>query len=217
METTDSRSNYALNGKIMLCSTIILFVSVFIIILFHRYVRRYCSRRRQIGHFFSDNRVIPSNIDKTGGTGLDPFILKSLPPFTCYFSSTTTTHLPLQNCAICLSDFEDGHRARFLPNCNHVFHTHCIGTWFRSHSNCPLCRDPVHPVHGLGQPNVAPSSQIKTSGSVNELGRTEEGQVGCSSLPPLMESRRTPLELMGMYNSRRAGLDRRWFECETSG
>lgn len=26
--------------------------------------------------------------------------------------------------------------------CNHAFHVHCISTWIKSHSTCPLCSEP---------------------------------------------------------------------------
>jgi len=45
------------------------------------------------------------------------------------------------NCAICLSEFSDGDKIRFLPNCNHRFHVHCIDKWLLSHSSCPTCRN----------------------------------------------------------------------------
>lgn len=47
---------------------------------------------------------------------------------------------PIINCAICLADFNDGDRIRFLPKCNHRFHVACIDKWLLSHSSCPTCR-----------------------------------------------------------------------------
>ncbi|KAG7013994.1 E3 ubiquitin-protein ligase ATL6, partial [Cucurbita argyrosperma subsp. argyrosperma] len=49
-------------------------------------------------------------------------------------------------CVLCLSPFEDGECIRQLPSCNHVFHASCIDVWLSSHSECPLCRTPVHHV-----------------------------------------------------------------------
>ncbi|XP_030551905.1 RING-H2 finger protein ATL46-like [Rhodamnia argentea] len=48
-------------------------------------------------------------------------------------------------CAVCLSIFEEGEEVRQLPRCKHSFHVSCIDMWLYSHSECPLCRSPVHP------------------------------------------------------------------------
>ncbi|MED6220565.1 hypothetical protein PIB30_046033 [Stylosanthes scabra] len=61
------------------------------------------------------------------------------------------------NCAICLNDFCDGDKIRFLPKCNHGFHVACIDKWLLSHSSCPTCRSflksnasaSAHPFHIL--------------------------------------------------------------------
>jgi len=50
----------------------------------------------------------------------------------------------VERCSICLVDFINGERVVFLLPCLHYFHIHCIGPWIRSHSNCPLCRRPIH-------------------------------------------------------------------------
>ncbi|KAL9684334.1 hypothetical protein QQ045_021770 [Rhodiola kirilowii] len=44
------------------------------------------------------------------------------------------------DCSVCLAEFEEGDTLKLLPMCNHAFHIHCIDTWLRSHTNCPLCR-----------------------------------------------------------------------------
>lgn len=43
-------------------------------------------------------------------------------------------------CAICLSEFEEGQGIRLMARCNHGFHDHCIHQWLSSHSSCPTCR-----------------------------------------------------------------------------
>eukprot|EP00753_Platysulcus_tardus_P019292 PLAT7091.5.p2 GENE.PLAT7091.5~~PLAT7091.5.p2 ORF type:complete len:159 (+),score=47.69 PLAT7091.5:249-725(+) len=43
------------------------------------------------------------------------------------------------SCSICLDDFAAGVRVYALP-CSHVFHEDCLDTWFREHSDCPLCK-----------------------------------------------------------------------------
>ncbi|XP_050218258.1 RING-H2 finger protein ATL52-like [Mercurialis annua] len=49
-------------------------------------------------------------------------------------------------CAVCLSAFEDGEEVKKLPGCNHLFHAVCIDMWLFSHSDCPLCRARVNSV-----------------------------------------------------------------------
>ncbi|KAI3867285.1 hypothetical protein MKW98_001719 [Papaver atlanticum] len=44
-----------------------------------------------------------------------------------------------KECAICLVDFRDNDKLTLLP-CKHVYHSHCVGTWFISKTTCPLCR-----------------------------------------------------------------------------
>ena len=43
-------------------------------------------------------------------------------------------------CSICLDAFADGNEIIILPVSRHIYHTHCITSWFTSHSHCPLCR-----------------------------------------------------------------------------
>ncbi|EAY79862.1 hypothetical protein OsI_35023 [Oryza sativa Indica Group] len=44
-----------------------------------------------------------------------------------------------EECAVCLSDFEEKDRLRTMP-CNHSFHENCLFRWLRDSCLCPLCR-----------------------------------------------------------------------------
>lgn len=44
------------------------------------------------------------------------------------------------DCAVCLSDFEEGETVKVIPLCRHVFHPECVDTWLSSHVSCPVCR-----------------------------------------------------------------------------
>lgn len=50
-----------------------------------------------------------------------------------------------KDCAVCLSDFEDGEMVRKL-NCKHTFHRDCLDKWLEEYlATCPLCRTKVLP------------------------------------------------------------------------
>ncbi|XVF32804.1 hypothetical protein REPUB_Repub17cG0114200 [Reevesia pubescens] len=138
--------NYALHGKEMLCTSIVLFIVLLIIIFFHNYVRIIFSDRRR--RYFRRRARQLLSISTAGTTrptfsskGLKPSVLKTIPTV---IYSTKAAHFPPFECAVCLSEFENGEKTRVLPKCNHTFHVDCIDMWFYSHSNCPLCRAPVH-------------------------------------------------------------------------
>jgi E3 ubiquitin-protein ligase DOA10 len=44
-------------------------------------------------------------------------------------------------CAICLSEFEESQSVSPLPcNIKHYFHTECLEQWMKTKQECPLCR-----------------------------------------------------------------------------
>ena len=43
-------------------------------------------------------------------------------------------------CPVCFEDFREGDELCVLPQCNHVFHTKCIYSWFGMSTLCPMCR-----------------------------------------------------------------------------
>ncbi|XP_030532466.1 RING-H2 finger protein ATL64 [Rhodamnia argentea] len=134
--------HYALDGKIMLCTVVVLFVALLVILSFHSYARWFIRRRRSVRHRRFNHDSSPLAADSpSGGGGLAECILKSLPVFT-FVSSRDGDVGRFIECAVCQSDFEDGETGRRLPMCEHVFHAGCIDTWFESHSSCPLCRAP---------------------------------------------------------------------------
>ena len=50
-------------------------------------------------------------------------------------------HEMYSECSICLDTFTDGDKIVILliPVGRHIYHTHCITSWFTSRSHCPLC------------------------------------------------------------------------------
>ncbi|KAI4334486.1 hypothetical protein L6164_019172 [Bauhinia variegata] len=95
-------------------------------------------RRRLLDESTADD---PSSV-QFQSYGLEVSIINSLP--MSQFKKSDEEKASNTDCAICLGEFEEGEWLKHLPNCNHVFHVSCIDTWFRSHSNCPLCRSHAH-------------------------------------------------------------------------
>ncbi|KAI4349681.1 hypothetical protein L6164_010241 [Bauhinia variegata] len=184
----ETHARYAQNGEVMLASAILLFF-VILTIIFLRTFGHFCIRhRRHSGRFYP--RIIIPNTSSVRAANtftaayskpLEFSILKLLPTFT--YSSVS--HPPMQECAVCLSEFEDDDEGRVLPSCNHAFHSQCIDTWFLSHSNCPLCRAPVRP------PKIGPVVDPIRS-------PFDSSQAGCSTLPPPIGCPRKPLDLVEM-------------------
>ncbi|CAN8259083.1 unnamed protein product [Cochlearia groenlandica] len=163
---TGSRA-YATSGKIMLSAIVILFFVVILMVFLHLYARWYLLRARR-HHLRRRNRTRRATmvffaadpsaaVSVSACRGLDPNVVKSLPVFE--FSSATTGKDPIE-CAVCLSEFEEGESGRVLPNCKHSFHVDCIDMWFHSHSTCPLCRSLVDPIAGNEIPATAAEAEV---------------------------------------------------------
>ncbi|CAI5490466.1 unnamed protein product [Closterium sp. Naga37s-1] len=43
-------------------------------------------------------------------------------------------------CTVCLCDFNEGERLRYLLPCEHRFHVSCIDHWLADRTTCPVCR-----------------------------------------------------------------------------
>ncbi|KAL5065457.1 hypothetical protein RYX36_027194 [Vicia faba] len=147
-----SENYYAHGGKIMLSTVIILFIitvtllSIHLLIRWHllrnrnrqQHLRRARHIRRQSFVFYFEHDV-PGSLRLDVSRGLDPYVISSLPVFK-YSSESQPDQV---DCAVCLSEFEEGEMGRVLPKCNHSFHVDCIDMWFHCHSTCPLCRKSV--------------------------------------------------------------------------
>lgn len=73
------------------------------------------------------------------------------------------------DCSVCLNEFQEGETLRLLPKCSHAFHIHCIDTWLRSHTNCPLCRASIV----SGTANLNPPGPTLEMMGLNEDARIE--------------------------------------------
>ncbi|KAL1313425.1 hypothetical protein AAHE18_16G111400 [Arachis hypogaea] len=136
-----------LTGKIMVVAVIVLFMVVVFVLFLHLYAKWFWwsigesnipqPRRRRRRFVFA-----PGQDPASSGAvrrGLEPSVLRSLPVLVFQPQDFKEG----MECAVCLSEVEEGEKARLLPKCNHGFHVDCIDMWFQSHSTCPLCRNPV--------------------------------------------------------------------------
>ncbi|KAM7252266.1 hypothetical protein ACFE04_024149 [Oxalis oulophora] len=53
----------------------------------------------------------------------------------------------IEECSICLEEFEQGCHCCELVECKHIYHSRCIDTWLNVDNHCPLCRHSVHGNH----------------------------------------------------------------------
>ncbi|XP_058731057.1 RING-H2 finger protein ATL2-like [Vicia villosa] len=149
----ESENYYAHSGKIMVSTVIILFLITITLLSLHLLIRWYLLRyrhsqqhlrrthhaRRHSFVFYFEHDV-PASLRLDVSRGLDPSVISSLPVFK--YSSEAGSDQAV-DCAVCLSEFEEGEIGRILPKCNHSFHVDCIDMWFHTHSTCPLCRKSV--------------------------------------------------------------------------
>ncbi|MCO5599500.1 hypothetical protein L7F22_053605 [Adiantum nelumboides] len=90
---------------------------------------------------------------ETRGGGLEPWVMRSLPTVRYEAAARlnegemgydaeagAATAMAKQECAVCLSEFEEGEEMKTLPECGHAFHGACIDLWLFSHTTCPICR-----------------------------------------------------------------------------
>ncbi|XVE57427.1 hypothetical protein DITRI_Ditri04bG0090000 [Diplodiscus trichospermus] len=120
--------------------------SAFLLVSYYTIISKYCgnvdSTRRRANH--DTGEVLEDNHDpsahepwQTSNTGLDEALIKSIT--VCKYKKSGGL-IEGTDCSVCLSEFQEDESLRLLPKCSHAFHVHCIDTWLRSHSNCPLCR-----------------------------------------------------------------------------
>ncbi|WOG91776.1 hypothetical protein DCAR_0311027 [Daucus carota subsp. sativus] len=148
MDIDDDDHRYNVSGKIMVTAIISLSFVVLLVTLLHIYVR--CVLRRQARQRASLWQIgLFATAPEPPKAGLDETIIGSLPSFVFRHDHKSRTI----ECAVCLSNLEDGELIRILPNCDHNFHVACIDTWLSTNSTCPVCRSAVEPPQIIEQGN----------------------------------------------------------------
>lgn len=198
-----TEKGYELTGKIMMSAIIIVFAVVVVMVLLHIYARWYIVRNHRRGRRRRTHLVFyvePANA--VSSRGLDPALLKSLPTFV--FSPAAGDEAEkVQECAVCLSEFEAGEKGRRLPKCNHSFHVDCIDMWFHSHSTCPLCRTTVDTEIPSPMKALDESLPVEIVVELSESARSESGTVSgvctdCHPGPSSLGAKRKGLDLVGV-------------------
>ncbi|CAA7040503.1 unnamed protein product [Microthlaspi erraticum] len=89
-------------------------------------------------------------------------VTSATPTPTLVYSSDLELAGAEAECAICLSEFEQGESIQVLEKCHHGFHVKCIHKWLSSRSSCPICRTSIfsHQTLDSAPSTEAPSSQI---------------------------------------------------------
>ncbi|XP_023637193.1 putative RING-H2 finger protein ATL35 isoform X2 [Capsella rubella] len=98
---------------------------------FHKHNTFYSVEIETAGHEVLHNRA---------RRGLEKEVIESFPSFLYSEVKGVKIGKGGVECAICLSEFEDQERLRWLPPCSHTFHANCIDVWLASRSTCPVCR-----------------------------------------------------------------------------
>ncbi|TPX68324.1 hypothetical protein SpCBS45565_g03208 [Spizellomyces sp. 'palustris'] len=74
-------------------------------------------------------------------------------------STATSLAYCIDNCPICLDQFEEGEPIRELLPCQHYFHNECIEPWLTQRKSiCPMCR--INLLETCGSPPVMPGVDL---------------------------------------------------------
>uniref|UniRef100_A0A5B7CCA7 RING-type E3 ubiquitin transferase n=1 Tax=Davidia involucrata TaxID=16924 RepID=A0A5B7CCA7_DAVIN len=142
----------------LIIAVIGILASAFLLVSYYTIISKYCRRRAdqnpspELGA--NRDQMNHDQWQQVASTGLDEALIKSIA--ICKYKKGDEL-VEGTECAVCLSEFQEGESLRLLPKCNHAFHLPCIDTWLKSHSNCPLCRSNVSYTNPVPLP--APSSQ----------------------------------------------------------
>ncbi|ESQ51261.1 hypothetical protein EUTSA_v10017824mg [Eutrema salsugineum] len=142
--TSSSSPSSSLDSSVAL-TLFVLLIALFFMAFFSVFIRHFADDDNDDDDNDDDDPTadnISSSIHRRrlspprGRRGLDSQAVRSLP----VYRYTTEAKQRIEDCVICLSDFEEGETVKVLPHCGHVFHVDCVDTWLSSHVSCPFCR-----------------------------------------------------------------------------
>ncbi|KAL3354380.1 hypothetical protein AABB24_018832 [Solanum stoloniferum] len=127
----------------MTLTILVLLTALFFMGFFSIYIRHFAGDTTTSTGYDDDRRrrnpslsSSSSSANRSCRKGMDPSTVQSLPLISY---GGAAKHL-IEDCPICLSEFEVSELVRLIPYCRHVFHQQCLDTWLSSHVTCPLCR-----------------------------------------------------------------------------
>lgn len=174
--------------------------TAFLLISYYIFVIKCCLTWHRVdifNRFFSRVRdpedetasTVTNTLSPDGNTavskGLDEALIRSIPVIEFRKSTTerkvndiaaSTEPAASYECAVCLSEFEEGERLRVIPYCCHAFHIDCIDVWLQSNANCPLCRSGISPAsilyntqqHLISYPPPSQQAKPTDNNGINE-------------------------------------------------
>ncbi|XP_016484979.1 RING-H2 finger protein ATL54-like [Nicotiana tabacum] len=170
--------------------SVALFASLFLLVSYYLIIVKNClnwNRRRSTSaqgsneEFFDENRapIIDHPIWYINTVGLQPSVIDMI---TIFKFKKGDGLIEGTNCSVCLNEFQEEESLRLLPNCKHAFHIHCIDTWLRSHTNCPLCRASIEPNLGTSfstneERMLEIDEQRDDTGEVNSNNEATDGEI----------------------------------------
>ncbi|KAJ1281145.1 hypothetical protein BS78_04G285900 [Paspalum vaginatum] len=181
LATASAQQPYDDYGQVHVSTTMIALlaavIAVFVFIAFFTVYLRHCTGYAVRS---DDDRAMP-NFDgfisrsrrQRRPRGLDAEVIEAFP--TMKYAEAKALRVGkgcALECAVCLSEFEDEERLRFLPRCSHAFHPDCIGEWLASHVTCPVCRCNLDPNKDTssGEEPIPLASSISSETAVARLG-----------------------------------------------
>ncbi|GMH12638.1 hypothetical protein Nepgr_014479 [Nepenthes gracilis] len=182
-------------------TVLVLLIVLFFMGFFSIYIHRFADetsvdptsrRRRGSGPEASTSSYPPGT--GTAFQGADPSFLRPL-PVHAYDAGAKQGMMEMESdCAICLSEFEEGQYVKVIPFCRHVFHMSCIDAWLSSQVTCPLCRtDQFFPTAEDKMENEWGVAQVQgnVDSGASDLSLSVDGRETCSDLPPPVVLRRS--------------------------
>ncbi|KAH8944424.1 hypothetical protein BDL97_13G109700 [Sphagnum fallax] len=133
----------AFNTNVLIMMSVFVF-AVFVIVVVSAVARCRTMRRvrlqQQLHPEQESQRQQQSHLHK----GLEKDQIQALPVITFgAVNFPVEGYGSINDCVVCLSDYQKGEQVRLLPLCKHYFHVACIDTWLSTHISCPVCRHSV--------------------------------------------------------------------------